>query len=181
MAPKRKRSGSSFHEPDEARIEKQVTKGELENVHQNDAESDGEELRDSKNISQLCEKCEEMTYDTMEYGPEELTSLTGFLHHSKLQLEEIAQRGCKSCVLLWAEASGPGDWGQEHAYGAVIRNASMTAINALGVPFVSQQPDQPDLVPVGRNKLDSLRFKRPNSNEQSFPDIEMAITANEGK
>lgn len=69
--------------------------------------------------------------------------------------------------------------------GDVYQNAAIMAINALGVPitkpFVYQQPLQLDRLLIGQNKLDSLRFKRPNSNEQSFPDIEMAITADEGK
>jgi hypothetical protein len=79
MAPKRKRSDSSFHKADKARIEKQVTKDELDNVYKDEEEDDVKGLSELKNISQLCERYKKMI--TTEYGLDKLTSLNGFLHY----------------------------------------------------------------------------------------------------
>lgn len=150
----------------------------MDNVHQGDEEDDEEDdakgLRESKKIGQLCEICESMTI-------ERLTSHAGFWHHNKPQLEDSANRGCTSCVLLWAGVPGPDDWGRRGGVG----NANMTAINARGALIATrwryEEPIQLDRVFVGQNKLDGLQFQRPNSDEQSFPAIIMAITADEDK
>jgi len=186
MAPKRKRSGSSFEEADAAKVEKQVAKDQLENALHINAKNDEEE---SENSTQLCKKCENMTKDGD--VADILTSLSGYLHYSKLGLENSAKRGCESCILLWAETSGPGDWGLPWYVEGVggYDKGRVNAINALGVPIITPLPSQrPSNEPlqaadifVGQNKLDSLRFQRPSSNEHSFPAIEMAITADEGK
>lgn len=175
MGPKRRRSSSSFKKASEPRIEIPTDKDELEDANRSDAENDGEELSESKSRTQLCGTCEVMT----SYKLGRLLTRDGAWHYGKLELEDSAKSGCNSCVLLWAEASGPGDWGQAppwNYWDRVVREPVVNAMNAQEVPIIEPyEPDlpiQPAAVFVGQNKLDNLRFQRPNSNEQSFPAIE---------
>jgi hypothetical protein len=52
---------------------------------------------------QPCDVCSSMT-GSLE-GLNALTSEDGYKHHSKSELRSSAQRGCLSCVVLWAKAS----------------------------------------------------------------------------